>query len=285
MTDLAESIRLMEVAAAAARNAGEPLLAVFRSDVEYDYKRDRHDIVTEHDKASERRIVAEISTAVPDSAFVGEEGGRSGSGRVHWYIDPIDGTSNFARGIANWCVSIGAAIDGVTVAGAIYAPVSGQLFSAHLGAAFVDGKPIRARAAAREDRAMLLTGFPAPRHLKQFGTPALTTYAELIDTFFATRDLGSAALHLAHVAAGWADSAMGIGTNPWDVAAGAFILQQAGGSFSGFRAGEATTPGFLAPDYFATGAGADYPVLGAAIRRLAAAAVPRQAEAAGGVHA
>jgi myo-inositol-1(or 4)-monophosphatase len=266
--DVADSARLREVAATAAQAVAPPLLEVFRSAMGYGYKRDRHDIVTEHDRATEAKLVAAIGAAVPDSAFVGEEGGRSGQGRICWYIDPIDGTSNFARGIANWCISIGAAVDGGLVAGVIYEPVTGNLFSADLGGAWLNGEPIRARAYEDQQQAVLLTGFPGPKHLRRFGTLALDEQAKLLDAFLATRNLGSGALNLVHLACGWADAIIGFDTNSWDVAAGSFILTQAGGRYAGFRDGAPAEPGFLAPDFVAVGEGADYPALEAAMGRL-----------------
>lgn len=266
-----QSAELRQVAESAARLAGEPLLDVFRSSMSYDYKRDRHDIVTEHDRASEARIIAAITAAVPDSVIVGEEGGEIGSGRVRWYVDPIDGTSNFARGIANWCVSIAAAVGDELVAGVIYDPVAGNLFAADLaGGATLNGAATRVNGEADEQRAVLLTGFPNTKHLKMFGRQALYAHEDLLDAFLAIRNLGSGALNLAHVAAGWADAVIGFKTNSWDVGAGAFILEQAGGSYVGYRAGKPSAPAFLMPDYIGVGRDRPYPALLAAVTRLTA---------------
>ena len=109
-------------------------------------KRDAHDIVTAHDRASEAMIAARIRAEVPDSTIVGEEGGRQGAGRVVWYVDPIDGTTNFARGLPAWCVSIAAAIDGEVVAGVVHAPVTGETFRADRSGAWLDGRPLAAPA-------------------------------------------------------------------------------------------------------------------------------------------
>ncbi|MFD1943268.1 inositol monophosphatase family protein [Paradevosia shaoguanensis] len=268
MTTPSQSIQLRQVAEKAARLGGDPLLGVFRSGMDYGYQRDRHDIVTEHDRASEARIIAAITGAVPDSTIIGEEGGEVGTGRVRWYVDPIDGTSNFARGIANWCVSIGAAIGEELVAGVIYDPVAGNMFAADLATVTLNGTPIRVNAEAEQHRAVLLTGFPNTKHTRLFGRQALDAYDELLDAFLAIRTLGSGALNLAHVAAGWSDAAMGFRTNSWDVGAGAFILERAGGRYFGFRDGVPTTPGFLMPDYIAVGRDSAYPVLAAVMARL-----------------
>jgi len=264
-----QSVQLRQVAEEAARLAGDPLIDVFRSGMGYDYKRDRHDIVTEHDRASEARIIAAITGAVSDSTIIGEEGGEIGTGRVRWYVDPIDGTSNFARGIANWCVSIAAAIGDELVAGVIYDPVARNLFAADLASgATLNGAPIRANAEADAERAVLLTGFPNPKHLRLFGRRAFAAHEELLDAFLAIRTLGSGALNLAHVAAGWSDAVIGFRTNSWDVGAGAFILERAGGRYFGFRDGVAGTPAFLMPDYIAVGRDSAYPVLEAVMAQL-----------------
>jgi len=264
-----QSVQLRQVAEEAARLAGDPLIDVFRSGMGYDYKRDRHDIVTEHDRASEARIIAAITGAVSDSTIIGEEGGEIGTGRVRWYVDPIDGTSNFARGIANWCVSIAAAIGDELVAGVIYDPVARNLFAADLASgATLNGAPIRANAEADAERAVLLTGFPNPKHLRLFGRRAFAAHEELLDAFLAIRTLGSGALNLAHLAAGWSDAVIGFRTNSWDVGAGAFILERAGGRYFGFRDGVAGTPAFLMPDYIAVGRDSAYPVLEAVMAQL-----------------
>ena len=111
------SAHLAEVAATAARAVEDDLRTAFRSGVEIGYKRDAHDPVTVHDKAAEATIREVLMAAVPDSTVVGEEGGSHGTGRVRWYVDPIDGTANFARGLAFFCTSIGAVVDGQVVAG------------------------------------------------------------------------------------------------------------------------------------------------------------------------
>ncbi len=268
MTLEEESEQLLKTAKAAALSVGDQLIAAFRTVMAKDFKRDLHDIVTVHDKASEEQITSVILAAVPDSTIVGEEGGEIGTGRVSWHIDPIDGTSNFARGIALWCVSIAAAIERRIVAGVIYNPVADDLFSADLTGAWLNGQPLVARASKDEVSATIVSSFPNAKDMHLFGTEALAAQATLIENFQAVRNLGSAALNLAHVAAGWADATMGFSTNSWDVAAGALILEQAGGHYFGYSNGELDSPNFLAPDYFAVGRGADYPTLRKVIERL-----------------
>ena len=260
----AESARLREVAVGAALAVREPLLAAFRSAMAIDYKVDLHDLVTQHDRESEAAIRDFILARVPDSTVVGEEDGESGAGRIAWYLDPIDGTSNFARGLTSWCVSVGAVAGGEIVAGAIVDPVGGNVFSADLGGAWRNGAPITSRGVPDERRATLITGYPVARDFRLDGKePALANFGTLVETFSTLRRPGSAALSIAQVAAGWADAACGFGVNAWDVAAAILILRQAGGSYRGLPQGKvpAGAPDHFCPGYIATGAGAQYPTL------------------------
>ena len=179
---------------------------------------------------------------------------------MHWHIDPIDGTSNFSRGISSWCVSIAATIEDELVAGVILHPCSGDLFSADLSGAWRNGVSLVSAAAADELDATIVSSFPNAKDLGLFGD-AMFAQMRLLESFQAVRNLGSGALNLAYVAAGWADATMGFTTNSWDISAGLFILEQAGGSFFGYRNGRPATPKFSASDYFAVGAGAGYPTL------------------------
>lgn len=258
---IATSQRLRRIASTASATVTDQLLSAFRTTMDLDTKRDFHDIVTVHDRASEERIVEVLLEAEPDSVIIGEEGGRRGNGRVEWHIDPIDGTSNFARGIAYWCVSIGAVIDGRVVAGVISNPSTGDVFSADLSGAWLGDRPLRSAARPTEDTATIVSSFPNGKDLRLFGTDAMTAQQRLIDNFQAVRNLGSGALNLAHVAAGWADATMGFETNSWDISAGLLILEQAGGVFHGLAHGRPVPEQHLAPDYFAIGNGADYDTL------------------------
>ena len=258
------STQLMEIAKSAALAVRDPLLAAFRSDMTVDYKVDLHDIVTIHDKRAEATIRSFILEHEPDSAIMGEEGGQVGSGHIQWYVDPIDGTANFARGLAFWCVSIGAVIEGEVVAGAIYDPVADLMFAADLNTSYLNGAPLRSRSAREEDRATLITGYPVSRDFRLDGRDvALAHLGELVETFSTLRRPGSAALSLAHVAAGWTDAAAGFGVNAWDVAAATLILKKAGGQYEPLTLGKVAlgSADFLCPGYIATGEGASYPTL------------------------
>jgi len=261
MTTHSESSRLLAVAEDAARAVTPMLLAAFRTAMAVAVKRDAHDIVTAHDKASEAVISARILAAVSDSTILGEEGGRQGGGRVVWHVDPIDGTTNFARGLPQWCVSIGVEVDGRLVAGVVHAPALGETTVADLAGARRNGRAIAAAARATEAEAVLLTSFPNAHHYEEIGDAAFAPHRQLVDRFLALRNLGSGAIHLAALAAGEADAKLGFATNPWDIAAGVFILERAGGRFVGLSAGEPVGAAHHADDFFATGAGADYPTL------------------------
>ena len=223
------SRRLLEVASAAARDAGAYFAPFAGRIAVAAEKKGFFDPVTECDRESERRIVERIFREHPDSTIVGEEGGQQGSGAVHWYVDPIDGTNNFVAGVPFFCVSIAAALGDHLLAGVIYDPSRDELFAASTAGATVNGEPIRCSGDPSDNYSTLLTEFPrsgretAPADLERFG--------RLIRPFRAVRRLGSTALHLAYVAAGRADGTFGMGTNPWDVAAGVMLVQQAGGRY------------------------------------------------------
>jgi myo-inositol-1(or 4)-monophosphatase len=263
MTTLAHSQELLAVAIEAALAVDESLRAAFRSTMDVEFKRDPRDVVTVHDKQSERTISELILLRVPDSELLGEEGGSVGSGRVKWFVDPIDGTSNFAIGIAFWCVSIAAAIDGEIVAAVIYDPIARNLFAADLGGAFLNGEPLTSVGAPTEGEATVITGYPNARQLAAVGSDALEDLGVLIGTFKGVRRPGSAALSLAHVAAGWVDAAAGFSVNPWDVAAASLIVRQAGGQYIPFDVGGRASGDapHLHAGYVAISGTASYPTL------------------------
>ncbi|GHD10321.1 inositol monophosphatase family protein [Zhihengliuella salsuginis] len=265
-----ESARLRLIAEEAARGVGDLLRGAFRSGLSADTKRNHHDLVTEYDHESERRITAHLASAVPDSRFRGEEGGTHGSGRVEWIIDPIDGTSNFAHGVAFFCVSIAAAVDGEVVAGVVYDPVAGLMFAADSAGAYLDGEVLRPVAAADERQASVMTDFPSAEAIDIDGRACLDAFAELVTAYATVRRKVSGALELAHVAAGWTDITLGFDTNPWDVAAGAFLVTQSGGTYRAFEYDGAARPAHEAPTYLAHGPGADAATATAVVERIMA---------------
>lgn len=253
---------LRTTAEEAAVLAGEYLQTVFRGQMDIDYKRDRHDLVTEHDRAAEELIVPFLLERDPSWRIIGEEGGvQGGEGPVTWYVDPIDGTSNFAQGLAFFCVSIGVEVEGELVAGAIFDPIARRLFSADHEHAYLDGEILRTPAAQPATAATMITGYPTARDLETDRDSSLGHLGDLIEAFSSLRRTGSGALTLAHVAAGWVDCAFGGSVNPWDVAAGALIVQRAGGSYQPLLLEAGEVGEHLAPAFFAQGPGAHYPAL------------------------
>ncbi|MBM6401821.1 inositol monophosphatase family protein [Phycicoccus sonneratiae] len=272
-----ESHRLRRVASAAAAASARHLLTAFRSPMLVEHKGGAHDLVTEHDLASEAIIRDLILREEPDSTVLGEEGGAVGDGRVVWHVDPIDGTVNFANGIAFWCVSVAAAIEGEVVAGVVLDPVGGHEFAADLGGAWLDGARLGPPAAPTELGATVVSSFPAALDLASHGAAALEATGRLLEAFGTTRAMGSGALGLVHVAAGWADATFDLHTHPWDVAAGSLVVRMAGGRYVGFvdgRPDEDPRTLHLAPSYYAVGPGAHYPTLDSVVRRLSGSRLP-----------
>jgi myo-inositol-1(or 4)-monophosphatase len=255
---------LADIARSAALSAGKVALEGFRNhNFEIEEKADFHDIVTVYDRQSEAEIRAVIDARLPGSRILGEEGGCSGDGAVTWYVDPIDGTANFARGIALWAVVVAAAVNGEVVAGVVYDPVAGHLFEADERGARLNGRPLRARGCTTPEQATIIASFPLPRDLVHFKEEALAAYAELELGYSAVRDLGSSAISLCHVAAGWADATFAFEANPWDVAAPAFILKQAGGDYRTYGDGRqlSSDSDHLNRHYFGAVAGADFALI------------------------
>lgn len=257
-----ESRELARIAEIAARATGDRLRGAFRSRPEVAVKRDFHDPVTEHDRAAEETIREVLAEHTPGSVVVGEEGGTRGDGEgspagaVRWYVDPIDGTANFAAGLPFFCTSIAAVVGSEVVAGVVYDPVRDDMFTAALDGATCNGEPIRSAGATEDRTGVIVTGYPNARELKRAGDAALRNYARLIESFATVRRPGSAALCLAHVAAGWSDAAYGTSVNAWDVSAGLLLVRRAGGTYLPLG-GEPGGDDWDAPGYVACVGGFD----------------------------
>jgi myo-inositol-1(or 4)-monophosphatase len=199
------------------------------------------DLVSEADRACEDFIVAALARAFPEDGFLGEEGGRrGGAGEALWVIDPIDGTHNFLTGIPFWCLSLGLVAGGETVAGLIYDPVHGEMFSAMRGSgALLNGAPMRVSGETDPRRARLCVGFSYRR--------AVADHVAAIEACLSAGceylRLGSGALALAYVAAGRFDGYWERHMNAWDAAAGIALVREAGGWENGFLSGNALTEG------------------------------------------
>ena len=193
-------------------------------------RKGRIDLVTEVDVACEKIIVEHISSSYPEHGILAEEGeaNRKDEGFL-WIIDPLDGTTNFAHGFPIFAVSIGVAVDGVVQAGVVYDPLRDEMFTATKdGGAFLNGNPIKVTDCERLEEALLATGFPYdiktnPRNnINNFNRVALEAQA--------VRRPGAAAVDLVYTACGRLDGFWEQRLKPWDMAAGALIVEEAGGT-------------------------------------------------------
>ncbi len=218
---------LADVACRAAQVAGSYLRSHFRRGAGVRAKLGYFDVVTEHDSEAERLISDVIFDCVPHSTVIGEESGETGDGPVRWYVDPIDGTSNYVAGLPLYAVSVGVEVDGELRAGCVYAPQQDELFRAGDGPTTLNGWPVRCSDVASDQQAAALIAFPYEG--RSSGVDEDAAARKLVDSFFAVRRLGSAALSLAYVAAGRGDVASELIAKPWDVAAGFHLVRHAGG--------------------------------------------------------
>jgi len=198
----------------------------------------RHDYASEVDGLAEEAIVKELRRAYPEYAVLGEEGGakpgRGGPSRYTWVIDPLDGTSNYLRGLPHWCVSIALVEGGEPLHGVVFDPLRNELFTATRGAgAQLNERRIRVSERRELTGAMLSTGF-APRERKRVGAQ-LRAVEALLESAEDVRRTGSAALDLAYVAAARTDGYFEAGVHPWDIAAGVLLVREAGGRVSDFK--------------------------------------------------
>ena len=232
-----------------AREAGALLMEYFRRRVKIEYKGEA-DLVTEADRNSEALVVGRIRELFPTHSILGEESGSlaasqgSVSGTTnagyHWYVDPLDGTTNFAHGYPVFCVSLGLEhTDAVgvakRVAGVVYDPNRDELFSAELGrGAFLNGVKTNVSATSRLSECLLATGFPSQKRHKN---PNIHFYHQITMKTHGVRRAGSAALDLCYVACGRYDGFWEFNLNPWDTAAGVLIAEEAGGSVTDFAGG------------------------------------------------
>ena len=197
----------------------------------------KNDFVTLVDRRAEERIIETLLKAFPTHSIMAEESGSFGESEFQWIIDPLDGTTNFLHGFPHFAVSIALAINGKLQHGVIYDPMKQELFAASKGdGATLNNRRIRVTSKVSTEGALLGTGFPfrAKHHF-----PA---YKKMFNTFFDSasdlRRAGSAALDLAYVASGRLDGFWEIGLQPWDMAAGALIIREAGGIVGDFGGNE-----------------------------------------------
>lgn len=223
-------------AAEIARDAG----AILRD--RFDKPHDVHfkgplDMVTEADRASEALIANRLRALFPGHDLLGEEGSRGASSAspYRWVIDPLDGTTNFTHGLPTFAVSIGLERDGVPVVGVVYDPMRDELFTAiEKGGALLNGKPLRVAPTETLFGSLLVTGFSYDLDKRALQA---ATWRDLLTRVQAIRQTGSAALNLCCIAAGRLDGYWEDGIAPWDVSAGAVIVQEAGGLVTNLAGG------------------------------------------------
>ena len=227
-----------------AREAGARLREYFVRGVETEYKGDV-DLVTVADRTVEKLIRTRLGEAFPEHGIYGEEGTRERmEGEFRWYVDPLDGTTNFAHGFPQFCVSMGLEHrpagtkpedDGTLVAAVVYDPLRDELFTAERGrGARLNGKAARVSRTEDLAEALLGTGFSSR---KRRTSPNIYFYQELTLRSHGVRRAGSAALDLAYVACGRMDGFWEFGLNPWDTAAGILLVEEAGGRVTDFSGG------------------------------------------------
>lgn len=229
---------MVNIAVRAARSAGTIIVRnLDRLDRIAVDRKGENDFVSEVDRMAEREIVHTLHKAYPDHAIVGEEFGGERRGDYVWVIDPLDGTTNFLHGFPHFAVSIALCHRGVPDVGVIYDPLRQELFTAKRGGgATFENHRMRMRPLRSVDGALLGTGFPF-RH-PELREAYLGMFGELLGRAGDIRRAGSAALDLAYVANGRLDGFWEIGLKEWDMAAGALMVQEAGGMVGDFTGSE-----------------------------------------------
>ncbi len=242
---------LLQAAMEMARKAGEAHMRHFRNaGLQTEAKFNESDVVTVADKEAERIIISGIRSRFPAHSILSEESGASHTGgRIRWIIDPLDGTTNFSQGLPLFSVSIAIEIDGEDAVGVVYAPRLDEMFCAVKGSgAFLNGERISCSSKTTLDKAVAATGFPVDKDSNPDNN--LDNVARIMPRLRGLRRLGSAALDLCYVAAGFLDGYWEMNLHEWDVAAGRLIAREAGAAYGLWRNGDdrgicalAATPG------------------------------------------
>lgn len=211
-----------------AQQAGAILRAHYGRTLHITHKSTLIDLVTEVDQASEKFILDQLRQRYPDHQLIAEESGKHGNNQAQsWYIDPLDGTVNYAHGIPIFCVSMAYAENGQVKMGVVYDPMREECFSAERGkGAWLNGSPLHTAQAPDLTHSLLVTGFPY--NVASIQENNLNHYARFAVLSQGVRRLGSAAIDLCYIAAGRLDGFWELYLNPWDVAAGGLIAEEAG---------------------------------------------------------
>jgi|SRR5579871_953227 len=231
----------LETAAEIAREAGALLSSFAERRIGFELKGE-FDLVTEADRTSERLVVERLRAHFPSHSIVAEEGGgHAGSSEFRWYVDPLDGTTNFAHGYPVYNVTLALEQAGELIAGVIFDPTRPEMFAAERGSgAFLNGMRIRVSNVTKVQDALVATGFPSRKRHQNVN---IHFYYQLAMLSHGVRRAGSAALDLAYVACGRFDAFWEFGLNPWDVAAGILLVKEAGGSCSDMKGAPAGVRG------------------------------------------
>jgi len=224
------------IAIEAALQAGDILKKGFGTHFSISTKSEKHDLVTDYDKLSEKNIIQFIRENVPSSHFLAEESGLHGDkhAEILWIIDPLDGTVNFAHQIPVFAISIAAQKEGQIICGVIYQPMTQELFVAEKGlGAYANGKRIHVTETNNLTDAFLSSGFPY--NLIDNPLHCIERFSDVLRLGIPIRRLGAAAIDLAYTAAGRFDGFFEIGLSPWDCAAGTLLVEEAGGKVSHWK--------------------------------------------------
>lgn len=238
MSQQAETpVHFLEVAVQAAEEAGAIIVEAAHRPKNISYKGEV-DLVTETDKKAEAVILARLHHHFPAHAIVAEETGASGadaSAKYKWYVDPLDGTTNFAHGYPVFAVSIALLEEGEPLVGAIYNPVTREMFRAMRNEGVYRGDTrIHVSSVEKLSKSLLATGFPSHKRVQN---PNIHYYWEFTLRSHGVRRAGSAALDLCSVACGQFEGFWEFGLKPWDTAAGILLVSEAGGAISNFTGG------------------------------------------------
>jgi myo-inositol-1(or 4)-monophosphatase len=231
----------LEAAAEVAREAGVVITQYLERHIGFELKGE-FDLVTEADRASERLIVERLQARFPTHSIVAEEGGgQDGSSEYRWYVDPLDGTTNFAHGFPAFNVTLGLERAGEMIAGVVYDPLRDEMFKAERGSgAYLNNRRIHVSKAPRIEECLVATGFPSRKRHENVN---VHFYYQLAMLSHGVRRAGSAALDLAYVACGRLDAFWEFGLKPWDMAAGVLLVREAGGTCSDMHGGPFSVKG------------------------------------------
>ncbi len=226
---------MLQTAIDAATEAGKFLRESKGKSLKIENKSSSIDPVTQIDKQAEKIIVDIIKNRYPDHAILAEESGESNdTSDYRWIIDPLDGTVNFTHGLPIYCVSIGLEYRDAVIAGAVFDPNAGDLYTAERGkGAYLNGSRIHVSENEKLIDSILITGFPYDIHNNPGNT--IERFIDFLMEAQAVRRLGSAAIDLCYIAAGYGDGFWEAFIKPWDIAAGMLLVEEAGGKVTDFN--------------------------------------------------